>query len=83
MKILDALTFTFTFTHLADAFIQSDLQYIQAIQGLASFHQRCPVHLFAIVACVDIIEMQMQLAHLCFNILQRLTSDHPVILGYQ
>ncbi len=39
--------------------------------GLASFNQHCPVHLFAIVACVDII--QMQLAHLCFNVLQVIT----------
>ncbi len=28
--------FTFTFMHLADAFIQSDLQYIQAIHFLVS-----------------------------------------------
>ncbi len=29
-------TFTFTFTHLADAFIQSDLQCIQAIHVLSA-----------------------------------------------
>ncbi len=31
VKITVDLHFTFTFMHLADAFIQSDLQYIQSI----------------------------------------------------
>ncbi len=31
----DTFTFTFTFMHLADAFIQSDLQCIQAIHFLS------------------------------------------------
>ncbi len=34
-SFLRVITFTFTFTHLADAFIQSDLQCIQVIHVLS------------------------------------------------
>ncbi len=75
MHILWIPTFTFTFMHLADAFIQSDLHCIQVT--VSTFYQLLPCYMTCyIYQNVQYTNKCTQHEMQCLFILQRLTRCH-------